>query len=269
MSKEFAVLVAKPCGNGKRKKSSGSDPFDDVRKLFIIVRIAASCAAPAVVEASGFPLAVAHALYSVVVIGTCALMPLIVSAENSVGKFPPLPVKPAVPDELASRKSGWLKALIKSTLKLIRRFPSLSLNGKRKSFWSEKSKYCCNGPRIFSVRGASPRLPFAGRINAAGLMYGSQGVTPSDEMPNGQSGLNKGFFNGTPGTRSGRTVRVFPPSRFESVRYGTNGVPPCRRKTPVTAQPPITASTAPGALLRKDRLRPTGRSQMKVELKLC
>src|SRR5262245_28973590 len=116
------------------------------------------------------------------VIGTCVVTPPIVSAANSAGK---LFVKPAVPDELASRKMGWLKALIKSTLKLIRCFSSLSLNGKVKSFWNEKSKYCCVGPRNSSVRGALLRLFFVGRINVAGLRYGLHGVMLFDEMLNG------------------------------------------------------------------------------------
>src|SRR5687768_10588486 len=108
MLKEFAVLVAKPCGNGSLKKSSGNGPFADVRNPLIIARILASSAGEGV-----RPLAAAQALYSTVVIGTCVFTPPMVSAANSVGT---LVVKPAVPDELASRKVGWLKALIKSTL---------------------------------------------------------------------------------------------------------------------------------------------------------
>src|SRR5215470_11931722 len=112
MSNVFAALVAKPCGTGTLKKFSGNGPFDDVRKALTIARMLASSVAEGV-----RPLAVAQALYSAVVIGTCVLTPPIVSAANSVGTFD---VKPAVPDEFAKRKVGWLKALIKSTLKLIR-----------------------------------------------------------------------------------------------------------------------------------------------------
>ena len=71
-----------------------------------------------------------------------------------------------------------------------------------KFFWIDRSKYCCTGPRTSSVRGALPRVPFAGRMNAAGLIYGSH------RLLIGHDRVHSGLTSGTPGTRSGRTVCV-------------------------------------------------------------
>src|SRR5213595_479141 len=136
---------------------------------------------------------------------------------------------------------------MKSTLRFNRRLPSLPPKNGR-SFEIEKSKNSWRGERMFSDRGALPRVPFTGRMKAAGLMYGSQpegGV----ELPMGQSRFHNGLRKGTPETMSGRTYRLksTPPSLFGSVMNGRNGRPPGIRKTPEIVQPPMRASTAPGA----------------------
>src|SRR5262249_48703603 len=138
----------------------------------------------------------------------------------------------------------------RSTRRFRRRFPSLPPKNGR-SFEIEKSKNSCLGDRMFSARGALPNVPFAGRMKAAGLMYGSQpegGV----ELPIGQSRFHGGFRNGTPGTISGRTYRLksTPPSLFGSVMNGRKGRPPGIRKTPEIVQPPTKAFTRPGTSLR-------------------
>src|SRR5262245_45251588 len=113
MSNEFGLREAKPCGSRIWKKSNGR-AFDGSRVALTVVRIAASCAAPAGVEASGCPLNAAQALYSAVVIAA-PLVPVpngSVSVVISVGKVP----KPGgVLPVLTYRKLGWLKALIRST----------------------------------------------------------------------------------------------------------------------------------------------------------
>src|ERR1044072_2379537 len=77
-----------------------------------------------------------HVLNSAAVMGWRT--PPTSSPVNSVGKVPrPKGVLPV----LLKRKFGWLKALIKSILKLMRRFPSALANGHGKSFESEESKY--------------------------------------------------------------------------------------------------------------------------------
>src|SRR5215470_12703720 len=89
MSNEFALRVAKPCGIGIWKKSAGN-ALDDSRVASTVARIAASCAAPAGVEASGFPFNVAQVLYSAAVI-TAGLVPVpngSASVVSSVGKVP-------------------------------------------------------------------------------------------------------------------------------------------------------------------------------------
>src|SRR5437870_86558 len=149
------------------------------------------------------------------------------------------------------------------------RRPSPRKIGHPKSFDNEKSKNSWRGGRISSERGALPNVPLTGRINAAGLMKGSQPVGGA-ELPVGQSRFHKGFFNGTPGTMSGLTTRLksTPPSLLGSVINGKNGVPPGIRNTPDTTHLPTIASTTFGALPKNWRLRPIGRSQMNVELKL-
>src|ERR1700730_17762496 len=69
---------------------------------------------------------------------------------------------------------------------------------------------------------------------------------------------------------SGLTTRLksTPPSLLGSVINGRKGVPPGRRITPETTHLPISVSTTLGTSPRNCRLRPSGRSQMKVELKL-
>src|SRR3712207_6752670 len=97
--------------------------------------------------------------------------PFCVSLVSSTGKVPkpggvlPVPTK---------RKFGWLKTLMASTRKLIRRF-SPPQNGHGKSFDKERSKYSWRGARMLSVRGALPSCPLTGRMKAAGLMNGSHG----------------------------------------------------------------------------------------------
>src|SRR4030095_10273074 len=118
---------------------------------------------------------------------------------------------------------------MKSTLKLILRLLSLP-KGNGKFFCTEKSKYSCIGARMSKVRGAFPNEPFAGRMNAARLMNGSQ-IFPIEHAPE-----YRGFFNGTPGTISSLMARLVPPNLFVSVINGTNGWPPCKRKKTGTVQ---------------------------------
>src|SRR5213594_2403337 len=106
---------------------------------------------------------------------------------------------------------------MKSTLKLMRRLLSLR-NGNAKFFWMEKSKNSCKGARISRVLCALPREPLAGRINADGLINGSQAL-PVEQLP----AEYRGFFSGTPGMMSRRIARLVPPNRFVSVIKGTNG----------------------------------------------
>src|SRR6266542_504862 len=103
------------------------------------------------------------------------------------------------------------------------------------------SKNCCMGARISSVRGALPREPFAGRMKAEEFTIGSHSEPIVQELE------YSGFFNGTPGTMSSRIARLVPPSRLVSVMIGTNGCPPCIRKTLEMVQPPITPLTSHGA----------------------
>ena len=202
-------------------------------------------------------------LYSAAVIGW--FTPFTASFVISVGKVPrPKGVLPV----LLKRKFGWLKALIRSTRKLIRR-PSLPANGQPKSFESEKSKNSWRGERMSRERGALPNCPLTGRMKAAGLMKGSQ-PEGGAELPTGQSRLHSGFLKGTPGTMSGLTTRLksVPPSLFGSVMNGRNGVPPGIRKTPDTVHLPKSPFTTFGASERNIRPRPSGMSQMAVEVKL-
>src|ERR1043166_9732021 len=101
------------------------------------------------------------------------------------------------------------------------------------------------------VRGALPRVPFTGRMKAAGLMYGSQ-PDGGAALPIGQLRFQRGFLSGTPGTMSGRTYRLnsTPPSLFGSVMNGRNGRPPGMRSTLDMLQPPKIELTAPGAWAR-------------------
>ena len=107
-------------------------------------------------------------------------------------------------------------------------------------------------------------------MKAAGLMKGSQ-PEGGAELPTGQSRLHSGFLKGTPGTMSGLTTRLksVPPSLFGSVMNGRNGVPPGIRKTPDTVHLPKSPFTTFGASERNIRPRPSGMSQMAVEVKLC
>src|SRR5262245_5200176 len=144
------------------------------------------------------------------------------------------------------------------------------MNGIGKSFDSEKSKYSCRGERMSSDRGALPSDPLTGRMNAAGLMKGSQ-PDGGAELPVGQSRFHRGLRSGTPGTRSGLTYRLksTPPSLFGSVMKGRKGNPPGMRRTPETIQPPASALTKPFGLLMYRRPRPKGMSQIPVAVKLC
>src|SRR5205085_11777957 len=200
MSNESGSRVAKPCGSWTWKKSSGSPPVPlFARVALTFARICASCAAPAAVVESGWLLNVAHVLYSAAVIGW--FTPFTASFVISVGKVPrPKGVLPV----LLKRKFGWLKALIRSTRKLIRR-PSLPANGQPKSFESEKSKNSWRGERMSRERGALPNCPLTGRMKAAGLMKGSQ-PEGGAELPTGQARLHSGFLKGTPGPMSGLTT---------------------------------------------------------------
>src|SRR5687767_12918304 len=110
------------------------------------------------------------------------------------------------------------------------------------------------GARMSNVRGALPRDPFAGRMNAAGLMYGSQ-VAPDE-----QEYEKSGFFNGTPGIMSSRIARFVPPRRFVSVMNGMNGCPPWRRNRPEMDHPPKAPFTIAGASDSNWRPLPNGRS---------
>src|SRR5438128_12389804 len=131
------------------------------------------------------------------------------------------------------------------------RRPSPRKIGHPKSFDNEKSKNSWRGGRISSERGALPNVPLTGRINAAGLMKGSQPVGGA-ELPVGQLRVHKGFFNGTPGTMSGLTTRLksTPPSLLGSVINGMKGVPPDMRITPDTVHFPRIVSTTFGAFAR-------------------
>src|SRR6266542_1324413 len=146
MSKEFAVLVANPCGTATWKKSSGMAPLGKrlaAKRAFTWAKVAV------------FPgLAVNQEVNSAWVTSV------------SVGTVP----KPGgVLPILLKRKLGWLKAFNRSTLNWIVRFPSAPINGRLKFFWIEKSKYSCIGLRRFTVRGELPSEPLAGRMNAAGF----------------------------------------------------------------------------------------------------
>src|SRR3954451_2843164 len=97
------------------------------------------------------------------------------------------------------------------------------MNGIGKSFWIDTSKYCLEGARMLNVRGAFPSCPFTGRMKADGFRKGSHPpplVPPL--VPTRHFGSQSGFFNGTPETMSGRTVRLnsVPPSWLGSVRNG-------------------------------------------------
>src|SRR5215210_4565950 len=112
MSKAVAGVVAKPSGTRMWKKSSGSAP-EGRRVALTVVRMAASCVAPAAVVESGWLLAVAQMLYSAAVMGWAT--PLTTSVVISVGKVP----KPGgVLPVFWKRKFGWLKAFRRSTRKL-------------------------------------------------------------------------------------------------------------------------------------------------------
>src|SRR5260370_41328006 len=144
-----------------------------------------------------------------------------------------------------------MNAWIDAILRFIRRLPSLAQNGQGKSFESEKSKNVCRGDRMAKVRGALPRVPLTGRMNAAGLMYGSQ-PEGGAALPTGQPRFERGFTSGTPGTISGLTYRLksTPPSLFGSVMKGRNGSPPGRRRTAAIVHAPTIAFTTPAAFLR-------------------
>src|SRR5215207_9532948 len=209
MSNDSGSLLTKPSVGGRLKKSNGSAPVER-RLLTSWLLICVSRAAPPAVVESGWPLAVAQTLYSAAV------------RFVSVGRLVKL--------SEFRRKFGWLKALIKSTRKLMRRWLSLP-KGNGKSFWNERSKYSCRGERMLSVRGALPRLPLAGRLNAAGLTNGSHGSLVAGLVPVGQSRLHSGFLSGTPSMMSGRTTRLLPPRRLVSTSVGRKGVEPGMRKT--------------------------------------
>ena len=104
---------------------------------------------------------------------------------------------------------------------------------------------------MFKVRGALPNVPLTGRMNAAGLMYGSH-PEGGAELPIGQLRFHKGLRNGTPVTMSGLTYRLksTPPSLFGSVINGKNGSPPGKRSTPDTTHPPTSVFTAFGACVK-------------------
>src|SRR5450759_3142640 len=152
MSNDVAAWLAKPCGRRTWKKSIGSAPDADWLPR-TICWTAASAAVPALVDDSGWLFARAQASNS------DAVMAL------SLGRAPNRSV-PESPGTVLN--TGWLSALIMSTRNCPCHFPRAW-----NDFWIDTSKYCCSGPRTSSVRGAFPSVPFAGRMNAAGLMYGS------------------------------------------------------------------------------------------------
>src|SRR6185436_13885123 len=143
------------------------------------------------------------------------------------------------------------------------------MKGIGKSFESEKSKYSWRGERMSIDRGALPSVPLTGRMNAAGLMKGSQ-PEGGAELPLGQSRFHSGLRSGTPGTMSGLTYRLksTPPSLFGSVINGRNGSPPGMRKMPETTQPPANVLTTPFESPKNRRPRPMGISQIPVAVKL-
>src|SRR5215467_11858264 len=145
MSKAFGLLVANPCGIATWKKSKGIAPLGSrllVSKAFTWASVAFRP------EANEFQ--------------------VLISDWASKASFGTLPKPGGVLPVLNQRKLGWLKALMKSTLNCSLRRPSAP-HGKAIFFCSEKSKNSCIGARRLTVRGAFPREPLAGRMNADGF----------------------------------------------------------------------------------------------------